>query len=86
MTLTEFNRLNEFQQAEFLLDHGVKVAERIYKDFTIFLYQVNLFYVEVYFHNLFNIIQGFKGFDNITVLDPYLETIDITELGFAEPA
>lgn len=80
MKLAEFNLLDEIGQAEALLNHGVLIAERLYKDFTIFLYQVNEFYVEVYYHNRFTMIQGFRGFASTTALEPYLEEIDITAL------
>ena len=80
MKLSEFNLLNEIAQAEALLDQGVLVAERIYKEFTIFLYQVNQFYVEVYYHNKFAMIQGFRGFESVHALEPYLEEIDISSL------
>ncbi|MGZ3837866.1 MAG: hypothetical protein ACXVMS_07415 [Flavisolibacter sp.] len=82
MNLQDFNLLDEIKQAEALLHHGTLVAERVYKSFTIFLYQVNRFYVEVYFHNAFSMIQGFRGFESTTVLDPYLENIDISTLRY----
>jgi hypothetical protein len=80
MKLTEFNLMDEIGQAEALLNYGVLVAERIYKSFTIFLYQVNQFYVEVYFNNNFSMIQGFRAFESTSALEPYLEEIDITSL------
>jgi hypothetical protein len=80
MTQDDFNELDEIQQAETLLNYGVLVAERIYKDFTIFLYQINKFYAEVYYNNNFCMIQGFRGFAETSALDPFLEEIDITSL------
>lgn len=80
MELTDFNILDEIKQAEALLNHGVLIAERMYKEFQILLYQVNQFYVEVYYHNNFQMIQGFGGFENTNALDPYLADIDITSL------
>jgi hypothetical protein len=82
MKLTDFNLLDEIAQAEALLNYGVLVAERLYKEFTIFLYQVNQFYVEVYYHNKFTMIQGFRGFESTAALEPYLEEIDITSLRY----
>ena len=80
MTLDDFNELDEIKQAETLLNYGVVVAERVYKDFTIFLYQINLFYAEVFYNNSFCMIQGFRGFAETSALEPYLEEIDITAL------
>jgi hypothetical protein len=82
MKLSEFNLLDEIKQAEVLLQFGALIAERVYKNFTIFLYQVNQFYVEVYYHNTFNMIQGFRGFESTNALEPYLEDIDITSLQY----
>lgn len=78
MNLRTFNLLDEIKQAEALLEYGVLVAERLYKRFTIYLYQVKNFYVEVYYHNDFKMIQGFRGFAGVHALDPYLDEIDIT--------
>ena len=78
MTLDEFTLLNETRQAETLLARGIFLTERLYKNFTIFLYQVDDFYVEVY-HNLrFNVMQGMRSFKDDEALQPYLETIDIS--------
>jgi len=78
MTLDEFSILNETRQAETLLDHGIFLADRLYKNFSIFLYQLDGFYVEVY-HNLrFDVMQGIRCFGDDDALQPYLESIDIS--------
>lgn len=78
MTLDEFAILNETRQAETLLDRGIFLADRFYKNFSIFLYQLDNFYVEVY-HNLrFDILQGMRCFEDDDALQPYLESIDIS--------
>ena len=78
MNFTEFRLLDEMKQAETLIEHGVFLTERLYKNFSIFLYQVNDFYVEVY-HNLrFNVMQGMRSFEDDEALEPYLENIDIS--------
>ena len=78
MTLDEFAGMNETQQAETLLEHGNFLADRLYKNFSIFLYQLDSFYVEVY-HNLrFDILQGIRCFEDDDALQPYLESIDIS--------
>jgi hypothetical protein len=78
MTLDQFTHLNETSQAEVLLAHGAFVAERMYKNFTIFLYQVADFYVEVYHNVNFNVTQGMRCFQDDEALQPYLESIDIS--------
>lgn len=78
MTLDEFATLNETRQAETLLERGIFLADRLYKNFSIFLYQLDSFYVEVY-HNLrFDIMQGMRCFEDDEALQPYLDTIDIS--------
>lgn len=78
MTLDEFTTLNEARQAETLLARGTYLADRLYKNFSIFLYQLDNFYVEVY-HNLrYDIMQGMRCFEDDDALQPYLETIDIS--------
>jgi len=80
MTLDEFSILNETRQAETLLNRGIFLADRLYKNFSIFLYQLDDFYVEVY-HNLrFDIMQGMRCFGDDDALQPYLESIDISNL------
>lgn len=80
MTLDEFTHLNERRQAQTLLERGTFLAERLYKNFSIFLYQLDNFYVEVY-HNLrFDVMQGMRCFEDDETLQPYLESIDISEL------
>lgn len=78
MTVTDFTYLDETQQAEALLARGIFLTERLYKNFIIFLYQLDNFYVEVY-HNLkFNVMQGMRSFEDDEALEPYLDTIDIS--------
>ncbi|MFL5771842.1 MAG: hypothetical protein ACJ75F_01710 [Flavisolibacter sp.] len=78
MTVTDFTHLDETKQAEALLARGIFLTERLYKNFIIFLYQLDNFYVEV-FHNLkFNVMQGMRSFEDDEALEPYLDTIDIS--------
>lgn len=81
MTLDEFTLLNETKQAETLLKRGIYLADRLYKNFSIILYQLDNFYVEVYHNIRFDIMQGMRCFqDDETALQPYLESIDISSL------
>jgi len=80
MTLDEFSLLDDTHQAEVLIEKGVFLAERMYKNFSIFLYGVEDFYVEIY-HNLkYNVMQGMRSFRAEEDLDPFLESIDISSL------
>ena len=78
MTLDQFTLLNEPSQAKTLLERGIYLTDRIYKNFSIILYQLDSFYVEVY-HNLrYDIMQGMRCFEDDDALQPYLESIDIS--------
>ena len=78
MTLDEFTLLPESRQAQTLLERGIFLTDRLYKNFSIILYQLDSFYVEVY-HNLrFDIMQGMQCFEDDEALQPYLESIDIS--------
>jgi hypothetical protein len=78
MTQFEFSVLDETTQAQALLDRGIFLIERSYKNFTIFLYQLDNFYVEVYHNIRYNVMQGMRSFEDDEALQPYLEDIDIS--------
>jgi len=80
MTLDDFKFLDEKKQTEVLLDQGVLLSDRIYKNFTILLYQVEKFYVEVYYNTTYKVLQGMRCFEDDEALQPYLESIDISSL------
>jgi hypothetical protein len=83
MKVKDFNLMDEVKQAEVLLQHGVLLTERAYKEFQIVLYQVHHFYVEVYFHKTYEMIQGFRGFESMHQLDPFLEKISLKDLSIS---
>ncbi len=83
MTQFEFKLLSENDQFDFIEQQGVFLAERETSFYNIRLYQVNNFYVELYCHTHFNVIVRSKCFTKISLLDPYLEAIDVAAL-FAE--
>lgn len=77
MRFEQFNLLNEIRQTEVLIEQGVLVAERFYKELKIMLYQVSEFYVEVYYHLNYGVVQGFRSFESTAQLEPYFSEIDI---------
>jgi hypothetical protein len=50
MTLNSFKLLDEREQAETLWDKGVQLGERFDEEHHILLYQIDGFYVEVFYH------------------------------------
>jgi hypothetical protein len=80
MTSAEFSNLDEHAQTMTLIDKGVYLSERQYKNFSILLYQVDNFYVEIYHNLCYNVLQGFSSFEDEAALEPYLQKIDISQL------
>lgn len=72
MTLYQFNLLNETEQAEAVWS-GVHFGERQDEEHSILLYQVDSFYVEVYYHSENNVVSRMRGFSSTEQLTPYLE-------------
>ena len=78
MVLNAFNTLPKMAQQELVLAQGTFLGERNDGPFRIMLYQLEGFYVEVHFFNLYNKVAFFSAFDTVEALEPYLETIDIS--------
>ena len=80
MTAEEFYSLDDPKKGAFLLKEGVKITDRIYAGLHIHLYQAGEFYVEVYFNPKYEIIQGFRAFQEDEGLQPYLDQVNITDV------
>lgn len=76
MTLYQFNRLDEMEQAEAVWD-AVFVADREDEEHKILLYQIDSFYVEVFYHKEYNMIGRFRSFSSTEQLHPYLDKIKL---------
>ena len=75
-----FDLLNDSLKGHALLKSGVRLASRIYKCFEIILFQVDCFYVEVFYHLKFMVIQYMRSFESTDELDPYFQSINISDL------
>ncbi|MDQ3842825.1 MAG: hypothetical protein M3342_02250 [Bacteroidota bacterium] len=76
MTLYDFIALDEQEQAEAVWN-GVFIADREDQEHRILLYQIDSFYIEVYYHKEYNVIRRFRPFSSTDQLQPYLEQINI---------
>ena len=63
-----------------MLRKGVFLLDRKTDDFTIFLFQVDGFYIEIFLTSACDEIILIKTFDRIDELDPYLNDISIPYL------
>jgi hypothetical protein len=80
MNVFDFHSVCEKKQLDILEQEGVLIAERVGSFYNIKLYQIDSFYVELYFHTHFNVVVNINCFTNTDCLDPYLESIDIDAL------
>ena len=78
MNLYRFLKLDETQQTEILWYNGVQIGRRKDEEHTILLYQVESFYVEVFYNRKEKIIKKYRCFEQVDQLAPYLEAIDIS--------
>jgi hypothetical protein len=80
MTLHHFNALSGDKQRKALLHKGVFVAHRETKEFSILLFQLDIFYVEIFFLKESDEIVWIKSFTCTDELEPYLNQIDLSHL------
>jgi len=80
MDIREFNFMDGMAKTEALTAEGVFLAERNDGCFRISLYQVNDFYVEIYYHKTRNFYICIRSFEGVSELFPYLHDIDISEV------
>lgn len=80
MTLQQFSLLNEHEQFRNLLVRGVCIAERKTDEHLVLLFQLDRFYVEIYFGAHCDEITDVKLFDDLEELSPYLESVDISKV------
>ena len=76
MLRSEFDALRQSEQVEVVYKDGVYIGNRQEPGFIIILYQIHDFYVEMFFFECE--LLDVKSFRSIDLLDPYLETIDIS--------
>lgn len=80
MTLLYFKNLTKNQKRTTVLRHGAFLSEKSYGLFRTMLYQLDGFYVEVYFTRFSKEALWFRSFDSTKNLQPYLQQIDISSL------
>lgn len=80
MTFLKFCSATQYVQKTVLVFHGVLLMERRVEDLTAFLYQVDGFYVEVFFRDNSSGIVRLKSYADVKDIDAYLRTIDISEV------
>ena len=80
ITALDFQNLTEDLKSYVLLNNGQHIAERNYSIYSIQLYAVYGFFVEVYYLPGSDEIDQILAVNSNEVLDLYLDDIDITDL------
>ncbi len=80
MDISDFNFMDGMAKTQVLASDGVFLAERNDGCFRISLYQVNDFYVEIYYHKTRCFYICIRSFEDVGELFPYLQDIDISEV------
>jgi hypothetical protein len=80
MDITDFNFMDGIAKTEILATAGVFLAERNEGCYRISLYQVNDFYVEIYYHKTRYFYICIRSFSDVSEVYPYLQDIDISEV------
>ena len=80
MSLNEFRQLTENDQIDLLYKQGVYVGKRNQNERVVVLYQVDSFYVEIFYRKYRQYIARMHFFTTTDKLQPYLKQIDVEEL------
>jgi hypothetical protein len=80
MTLLYFKNLTRKHKKSIVLRSGTFLSEKNYGLFRTMLYQVDGFYVEIYFSKFSKNAIWFRSFGSTKNLHPYLQQIDISAL------
>ena len=80
MKLEEFSVLDPIEQQEIVLDHGIYLTSRLADGFGVLLFQVDMFYVELFYPDNKESSLIIKCFESTDELTPYLKKINIAPL------
>lgn len=80
MTLFEFQLLSEADQLDILYAHGVYAGKRRQGYQNVLLYQLEGFYVEIFYYKHRCYATAIRCFRSTSLLDPYLEDIHVAHL------
>jgi len=78
MHFNDFLQLDETDQLEILWYNGEQIGKRKENDYLVLLYQVEGFYVEVYYHTRLRAVRRYVSFQSTSRLEPYLQQIDLS--------
>jgi hypothetical protein len=80
ITLLQFKRLTVEKQVDVLLTEGCLIARRTNRTHLVMLYQIDAFYVEIYYDRKLDLFTDLKSFLNTRLLEPYLCMIPLDDI------
>lgn len=80
MRLSDFNALSLSNQVKTVFNKGAYVADRIEQEFTVVLYKLSRFCVEVYYHEQESEPVGLRAFNCTDKLRPYFEEVKLASI------
>ena len=80
MYLYEFRQLHEEDQAQTVWECGEHIATKYINLYAILLWQLDGFYVEMFYNRIDDKIEKIRSFVSTKMLAPYLDQIDITSV------
>lgn len=80
ITLYDFSVLSTAEQIDILYANGVYIGKTLKEDMNVVLYQLDAFYVEIYYRKYRCLVQRVRCFTSTMCLNPYLENMDVAEL------
>lgn len=80
MTLQQFRAASCAKQEELVKLSGVFLLERKSLGVSVFLFQLEGFYVEVFYNSATSSVSFIKSFNDMDGIEAYLSSIDISEV------
>lgn len=80
MKLSEFILLNEEDKKYTVMNNAVALAQRIYPNVIIFLFQMSDYYIEAYCNKANKAIEEYRVLPDTNAIANYLEAIPIDDL------
>jgi len=80
MKILEFDYLDGVAKFQLISSVAIFLASREEGCFRISLYQIDSFYIELYYHMVQGLYISLRSFEDVGGLNPYLEDIDISNI------
>jgi hypothetical protein len=80
MEMKNFTILDHSDQILVIKERAVLLTHRFSGNYSITLFQLDGFYIELFYHLVKQDYKKIRIFEDLIFLDPYLDSIDITDL------